>query len=39
MGGRYMRALAYVALALVVTVTSCQASFGATPDVRAERAR
>lgn len=39
MGGRYLRALAYVALALVVTVTSCQASFGATPETRVERAR
>lgn len=29
MGGRYMRALAYVALALMVTMTSCQAVTGA----------
>ncbi len=30
MGGRYLRVLAYLALALLVSLTACQAVFAAT---------
>lgn len=35
MGGRYLRVLAYLALALLVSLTACQAVFAATAVIAA----